>query len=516
MRNLITATVVATLHLATASLTAQGVLTTTFADNNGNGAGGIVYFDLDVTAAAGLLINTIDINTTSTAGAIDVYLTPTTYVGNEVSPGAWTLAASGTFAAGAGAGIPTPVPLNGGLALPQGQYGVAIAQGPNTDQRYTTGNAPFQLVYTTPNVTLTAGAAQNAHFTGIPFQPRVWNGTLHYGCVTCASKSTYGAGCTHAIDSFYELMTSIAFDLTNTDIVATKTTPGYSVTASAGSGILPVGGVDPAGGTVLVLGDDDQVAVGTLGMTVGSNGWFALGSGNSNSFTPTAQVMLNNPAEAVYTWTDLQPNNSGVVTYEEDAVTGLARVTFDGVHGWNTPDDVFIQIDFNTVSGDWAIRFGTVGFNNPEDWLVGYSPAGVSPDVGSLDISATGTFTTTATSGPPMAIDSTLPQLGTTWTITTTNIDPTSPFAVTMFGPRGPATPLATLGLPASNCELHLTALLTSAASTNSFGTSSVSVPIPFLPALTGFLVSAQSVCLTQSNSANLLTSNGVQGKVGF
>lgn len=516
MRTLFPAALLAALPLAAPSLTAQGPLTTTFADNNGNGNGGMVFFDLDVTAAAGLTIHTIDINTTATAGAIDIYLTPTTWVGSEVTPGAWTLAASGSFTAGAGAGFATPVTINGGWLLPQGQYGVAIAQGPNTDQRYTTGQGAFPLVYSTPDATLTGGAAQNVHFTGTPFQPRVWNGSLHYGCVTCAAKVTYGAGCTYAYDSFYEVMTSLAFDLTNTDIVATTTTTGYSVVPSPGSGILPVGGIDPAGGTVVVLGDDDQVAVGTLGMSIGSNGWFARGTGNSNGFAPSVATMLNNPAEAVYTWTDLQPNTSGIVTYEEDVVSGLARVTYDGVNGWNTVTPAFVQIDYNTITGDWAIRFGTVGFNYPESWLVGYSPAGASLDFGNLDISAAGTLTTNSAPVPALALDSTLPQFGSTWAITTTNIDPISPFAVTLFGPRGVATPLPSLGFDAPNCELHLTALLTSAASPNVAGSSSISVAIPTNPALTGFLMSAQSVCLTQSNNANLLTSNGVQGKVGL
>ena len=48
---------------------AQSPLTTTFANNNGNAAGGAIYFDLDVLDPAGVTIYNIDINTAAAAGA---------------------------------------------------------------------------------------------------------------------------------------------------------------------------------------------------------------------------------------------------------------------------------------------------------------------------------------------------------------------------------------------------------------------------------------------------------------
>ena len=101
-------------------------------------------------------------------------------------------------------------------------------------------------------------------------------------------------------------------------------------------------------------------------------------------------------SKGVYAWTDLQPNTAGLVVYEEDVLTGQARVTYDGVPGWNTPDPCYIQIDYNVLTGDWAIRFGTVGFANPEDWLVGYSPGGASLDPGPTDISTAQVIVTQA------------------------------------------------------------------------------------------------------------------------
>jgi len=303
-----------------------------------------------------------------------------------------------------------------------------------------------------------------------------------------------------------------------------NTGSGYVVLPTPGAGILPVGGVDPLGGTVLVLPDDGQVPAGTLGINVGSNGWVSTGIGNSNAFSPTTALFLNNPSRAIYAWTDMQPNTSGTVTYEENVATGQTRTTFDGVNGWNTVDPIYSQIDFNNTTGDWVIRFGTVGFANPEQWIVGYSPDGTNLDPGSTDLSVGGPTGVIVTSSPeiqPLTLDCTAPHLGANWDITTSAIDPISPFAITFFGTRGPATPMTLIGLPAPGCDINLASVLTDMMGLNSTpgvigGSCTVSVPIPNNTALAGFLLAAQSVCLTGTNNANLLASNGVEGNLGL
>jgi len=379
----------------TAAAFAQSPLTTTYANNNGNAAGGAVYFDLDVLDPAGLTIFNIDFNCSSaagTAGTMEVYTTPTTWVGNNSNAAVWSSVASAGVVA-AGVGGPTPICIAPGFYLPQGQYGIALVQT-GVGQAYTTGTSPFPLNYANADLSLTAGGGTNVPFSATLFSPRVFNGAVHYVsgnnpgvCLPNATKETFGEGCYSTYASFYEQMSTGDFDLTNTDITATNAGGVVTATVASGTGPLPVGGIDPLGGTVLVLPDDGQVAAGTLGMQVGSNGWVALGAGNSNSFSPSVGSMLGNPSAGVYTWTDLQPNNSGTVTYEEDVATGDTRTTFDAVNGWNTTDPVHIQFDYNVNTGDFAIRVGVVGFANPEDWLVGYSPAGASLDPGPTDIS---------------------------------------------------------------------------------------------------------------------------------
>jgi len=508
--------------LAASALTAQSPLTTIFANNNLNAAGGMVFFDIDVTSAAGIQITSADINTPSLTGGIEFWTCPTAWLGNEANAAAWTSQGIGTFSTGAGVGVGTQVCFGNGFYLPQGQYGVAIQQDLTTQQAYTNGTGTNQA-FATAEVGMTLGASNNVPFAGAPFNPRVWNGSIYYNvgpvpgtCIANAQSESYGAGCNAVFASVYEELPTAAFDLVDTDISATNTGSGYVILPTPGSGILPVGGVDPLGGTVLVLGDDNQVPAGTLGMNVGSNGWVATGAGNANAFSPTTATMLSNPAQAVYAWTDMQPNTSGTVTYEEDVATGQTRTTFDGVNGWNTVDPIYSQIDFNTITGDWVIRFGTVGFANPEQWIVGYSPAGANLDPGGTDISAAGVIVTASPEIAPLTLDGGFgPQLGGTWDLTTSAIDAVSPFAITFFGDRGPATPMPLIGINAPGCDINLASVITSVTTAQSAGSATAAVPIPNNLALAGFQFSAQSICLTLTNAGGLLSSNGAEGTVG-
>lgn len=306
--------------LCTGALIAQSPLTTTFANNNLNANGGMVFFDLDVTFPGGVQIYQMDINTTAGSGGIEVWTVPTTWVGNEATAGNWTSAGIATFTSGAGAGNPTQCCFGTGFYLPAGQYGVAIAQDPTTNQTYTNGPMPLNT-FSTNELTLIAGASSNTQFSGAQFNPRIWNGNIYYElgpqpgtCGVPASKQTYGSGC------------------------------------------------------------------------------------------------------------------------------------------------------------------GT----------------------------------------PALGLDSNNPSLGNNWDLTTSNIDAVSPFAITFFGDRGPAVSFSVIGLDAPGCDVNLSSILVDGTGPNVAGSATVSVPIPNDPTLSGGMLSAQSICLTLSNNANLLSSNGVEGTFGL
>ena len=357
---------------------------------------------------------------------------------------------------------------------------------------------------------------------GPPSGTRIFNGNIYYTVQpgqVCGRATPYGAGCGAAAASFYEQTDAASFDLGGQTVTGTWTGNGYLVSTAAGS-VAPVGGSAVA----LALGDDDSIdtstAGGTLGLWVGSNCWIALGGGNSNAFSPSVSTMLSNPAEAIYAWTDLRPLQAsgaglGDVYYEENA--GVATVTYLGVEGWNTGFPNTIQFIYDSNTGNWSIEFEALNLTNPEDWLIGYSTAGSSLDPGATDLSAlVGVPALTAgADSADLALTGNAAGLGANWDLTTDNIDPASPVAVTYLGDRAPTSiPFSAIGLQAPGCDIHLATAVVGLAGVATSGSATVSLPIPNNPALAGALLSAQSLSLTLSNAANILSSNALELQV--
>lgn len=182
MRKVVLLAILVMVPMATA-----GSLTTLFAQNNRGTNGGIVYFDVDVTNAAGLKITSYDTNVYAAANFnfdVQIYTTPGSYVGKEQNSGAWTQVATGS---GMTAGIdqPSKVDTAPDFNLMPGTYGMAMVLRHN-DPAQTAGhcytNGPLGP-YSNADLKLTLGAAQNAPFSGSPFSPRVWNGTVYYDVI---------------------------------------------------------------------------------------------------------------------------------------------------------------------------------------------------------------------------------------------------------------------------------------------------------------------------------------------
>ncbi|MDA7494467.1 hypothetical protein N8467_00210 [bacterium] len=441
-------------------------LTTTFANNNGGSVGGAVYFALEgVAGGGGATITDIDLNCAGAGGAtgsIEVYIQDgCTFDHLGVWGGPVATSASTTTNA---SGTPTNFVLNTPLSIGEGCcLSIAIVAN-GFGHAYTTGTSPFPLTYATTHLSFTGGSASNAPFSGSAFNPRVANASFHYtvggSCPDLASAESVGEGCVADFTSFYEELTTAAFDLTNSDFNGTNSAAGYTVSSTVGSGIIAPGAIGTP--TVLTMPDDGQVVAGTLGLVVGSNGWVALGGGNANAWAPNVATFLDNPSTGLYAWTDLQPNNSGTVSYEEDPATGRTRTTFDQVNGWNTMDPHSIQFDFNVNTGDWNLRIGVVGFNNPEDWLVGFSPAGPSADPGSRDLTLASlfSFNTQTADTVPLTLEAVgTPIIGQPFQLTTTNIEPTAIFHVGIVGLTQVTVPLQFV-FPSANPGCFLNASL--------------------------------------------------------
>jgi hypothetical protein len=187
----------AALMLAAGGLANAQSITTTFVSNNGGSAGGATYFNA-TTNTTPLTVTGFDVNTSALAGTtfgFSVYTLVGTYVGNETNVGAWTLQATG-IGTSAGQDLPSTVVLSQPFDLNAGtQYGMAVvlaAPGEiSAAQRYTNGTGANQNFANT-HISLALGSASNVPFSGTPFTPRVFNGTIRY---TLGDPTALGACC---------------------------------------------------------------------------------------------------------------------------------------------------------------------------------------------------------------------------------------------------------------------------------------------------------------------------------
>jgi hypothetical protein len=200
------ALMVAALAGAAVSVAQAQSITTLFNQNNSGSAGGANYFQI-VVGSSPITITSIEINTLAAAGTIvpcRVYTAANTHAGNEANPGAWTLQAEGTGTS-AGTNTPTPITLGSSIVLAANtSYGIAVTLSATSGTpaaaslAYSgtgTNPAPGVNQYSNGDLTLNLGTATNVLFSGTPFNPRIWNGTINYtiGGVTGACCLPSGA-----------------------------------------------------------------------------------------------------------------------------------------------------------------------------------------------------------------------------------------------------------------------------------------------------------------------------------
>ena len=343
---------------------------------------------------------------------------------------------------------------------------------------------------------------------------------------TAAISQTIGSGCINSYASAYELTDSNTFGLNNTmvGIDFINTGAGYVMTPSAAA-INPIGGLDPAAVAIPGVGDDAVIPVGTLGLEIGSNGWLATGAGNSNLWTPTAAVALNQAAAQFSCWSDLEPNAGGQIVYEE--LGTVARVTYDAVLSWGTTDTQTFQFEIDTATGNCSLYFGSITSATLHPMFIGYSPAGPNADPGSISIetelATNGAIVTAGADVAPLALASIgRPVQGpaaVNWEATTTNIEPTALFHIGIVGLNNPALPLSIIGFPAG-CTLYAAADVLVGPAVVAGGSGSETWTIIGLPVanpiFNGFELYAQAATLDLSLvSPSARASNGVKGTIG-
>lgn len=521
-----------TLLVTAAVATAQSPLTTTFANNNGGAVGGGVYFDLTA-GAADVSVCQMGINISGAPGvpgSIDVFTQPGTAVPHT---GFVTQLGVSNPIVTAGIGTPTVFTLSTPLTILAGTtVGVGLRAN-GVAHAYTNGVNAFPVpgnIFANADLTLNAGQASNLFAAASALSPRVVNANIYYtlGAVACPPAATVvsqGNGCQASVASFYEELTTGAFDLSNGSLALSRSPGGYVGQFIPGGALAPIGALGAA--AVVPLTDDSSAAVGTVGLTVGSNCWVALGAGNSNAYAPLVATLLSNPATAFYSWKDLDPGaaGSGQVWYEEDGA-GSARVTYDGVYsydGTTAADANYVQFTIDTVHGDVTTTWGAIAALGT-NLLVGYSAGGIGADPGPTDISAAAIVVPDVEQLALSLVGVGKPVQGpaaVNYDVTTSNILPSAVLHIGIVGLTRPGLPLALIGAPDCFLNASLDVLVGPAVlgGPASLTWTALHLPANVTATFYGYEFNVQGVVLgTPLNAAlgfGAMTSNGLKCTIG-
>lgn len=473
---------------------------------------------------------------------MEIYTKVGTWNGSENTAGAWTLVgtvagvAHGAIANGA-LPIPLPFAVNVPAGATQGFY-VTATNATASNVAYTTGvNQLGAIIGSDGTIEVRGGVGKSYPFGstfGLPTAGRLFMGRVLYStagpaaCVRAAS-SAYGTGCVQTADTcFYEHFVGAAtFDLSNSAMALVHTGSGYLATPSAATVVPPSGAA-----TVLALTDDSETTVAlsaampvgktglTNALTICSNGYVSVASGNGTGFTPTVATMLNAARTGWWCWHDYNPAivGSGSVKFEE--VAGTAYVTWDGVWdfgGTTAASANTFQLQFDLATGSVNYVWGAMSLLG-NDHLVGFSEGGASVDPGTTDISAAlpATFNAATFANQPLALGVTgAPIASSSITFDTTNIPSSAPFGAILLGllQFNPGIDLTAIGMPGcfqytDNAVVLL--FLPLGASSNS---------LPFsVPNALGFTLHSQSVVLAPAaglTPLGAIASNGQSLTIG-
>ncbi len=188
-----------------------GSITTVFDSNNNGATGGAVYFDITV-GTEDVTISDLDVNTLQPGAlTVEMYTLVGTYVGNEGDPAPWTLSATGTGTASGTLNVPSNAVLDTPVTLTANTtYGVALVLDAAHGHYYSgtgTDPAPGMLMYSNADLSLSLGAGGNVPFSGTPFSPRIWNGTLNYtaGSGAPGPVTTFDVDCSNVGENEIEV-----------------------------------------------------------------------------------------------------------------------------------------------------------------------------------------------------------------------------------------------------------------------------------------------------------------------
>jgi hypothetical protein len=566
--------------LLVASSLAQSTLSTLTGGTNSGNSGGGMYFDLQVhntititqiDCLTGSPTPQIPASNTPTPGpsVLEVWLGPTTYVGNVTNPSLWTPVATAT--GNVATTTMVPFTLNTPLCLGPGNYGIALkslatATAPNViwGFGYTNGGtctsstipgactSPASL-FSNADMTIRAGAAQNAFLSGGVFTPRVYNGAIHYTPggtpIAVASWENYGAGCYRRRTSFYELSPNPAsFDLSgatgSTLTLALNGAGGYQVTA----GGTPYTAPSPTATQVTLTqttGNETFLASSVLGgplsslvlypaganyqiatdLEICTDGYISPVPATNPWGTPNITGFLTGGTRWAPYWKNINPSSSGLgnITLEVDAQGSLV-VSWNGVQDEGATG-VTATSSFQVAylaNGNVEYRYApnmSIGGGGSFPVIVGWTSGGGAL-ANEIDISASAAgsgFTIYGVDNAElMQVMDARPRLGTAPNFVTSNCPAGTLLGVSMmsFVQVNPGVPLTPYGAP--ECFQYQGAEVVQVNFGISGGQFQQNFPIPLATAFNGVLIYAQSAALASGfNSLGAVFSNGTRMFMG-
>jgi len=562
---------------ALAALTSLGVaqsplVTLNLGGNSGNVGGGL-YFDLQINTT--VTLTQLDIRTQTGAAStfMDIYLGPSTYVGNVTNPALWTLVSTTNPTTSLAGGLTTYV-ITSPFALGPGNYGVALksnatsfsyTNGAGNNPPLTCGAVPgscLNSIFSNAEMTLRAGAAQNAFLQGGIFSPRVINCRINYtpggNPIAVASWQKYGGGCYNRARSFYEFWpSSVPFDFGTvtaggSGITSMRltfagnrylVTPGTTAMYTHSPGNVPLGlgddveqpiPLDPLSPTILFV--NNGVPTNTAAAFMCSNGFLSLGASNAALVTliPAVNPFLGS-APLFGNWHDLDPSQVGAETrYEYDATLAGGAHVFSWLNcpDWNIAgsSNNFQLLFYN--NGDTEYRWGNMSQSGGGGWptVMGHGAGGTARNDGGWDLSVrlggptgSGFLTGDIDNAPLDLAMSARPVLGTAPVFTTSGLEPSQAVGLLLINflgiPGGMPIPSPT---PIPECLLYvgLPGAINLFWFSNPPGTpAGLSFPIPNSAGLNGVTIYGQSAALGSSfntaYSVGVNASNGVRLALG-
>ena len=558
---------IVTLAALAATASAQTTLNTNLTAANQGNVGGGLYFDLQVNTTLTITsINTwLNVGTATAPfnGNVswELWLGPSTYVGNVTNPGLWTRVGSTTPQAYSSTGGYTllsnltvvPVPQIAAVTLAPGNYGFAIRSiGGNNAYTNGTGCTSTSIPgsctntsFANADLVIRGGAAQNAFLAGGIFQPRMFAGALTYTLggtpITFAQREPYGNGCYRKFRSFYELFpSSVSVDFSNTSMLLTYDSANNSYSATAGT--TPVLAVtSPSLGhldnndIVVPLANSQPIiypgvggpGIVTTSVEMNSNGYVKLAGTAPSVNNPDVTAWLTSAAVRIGNHYDMDPSVVGGTThYDYDTATNSHVFTWLNVatRGIAATSNTFQMAFFG--NGNVEFRWGVMSVAGGGTWptLVGFTPGNGAADPGSIDITASLPFATAGVDQPALALTSNAnPVLGTTVNLTLGNVTGANlGLTFLSLGNLGPLSPagldLGIIGAPGCVANIDLNSAVGFLVS-NIPGVGTLTTPFA-IPAnqlaLIGVQLYAQSAWLDATqNAAGITTSNAVRLGIG-